>query len=124
MASSTAADRENVLHLLEHGPTAVSELPLGQVHLPDKQAGVWTFKVHSNGQGGGGRPTSVAYLPDEHGRPPVVRAWLDANPAAVDANSRTQLKRALYRQGRQWRDAVEAVLDEWYDAEGGDDDGE
>lgn len=112
--------RANIKYLEAHGPTAVKELPTN-VSYDDKIAGVWVFKLNGAGSNGGARTgtggqiLAVAWLPEDHTKEQVLRAFLDANPHLVEAKTRNGLVRMLRGHGRQWHDAIDAVLDDYYD---------
>lgn len=102
----------NVEYLETHGPSTSDGLP-EPVSVEDKMKGVWEFNVRGASQISKA-PRPVFYLENEHSKEEVIRKWLDVNDDIVSRLDRTSASMYLRRQGRDWHDAVDAVLDEYF----------
>lgn len=102
-ASTDASDA--VAYLRRHGPCRVDALPGGAPDTAAKLQGAATFELGSGS-------LAVGYLLDEHDERDVARAFLAANPGLPDEHARHNLLQLFGTQGRRWRDAARAALDD------------
>lgn len=100
-------------HLKKHGPTPVPDLPVPNVRPEHKSEGLAVFKLKKTVGPGvpiGGRTTNVAYLMGRHSEEEVVESWVEANPEAVETESRRRsLSIRIGSHGDDWRDAFRSI---------------
>lgn len=103
---------ENYAHLRANGPAPLDEMPGAKVSTRDKQAGIWKFggTWSNTAANTGGVTVPVYYIRDLHQYRRVVRAWLDANPRAVERLPERSLISVLNRNGSEFAGHVHEAV--------------
>jgi hypothetical protein len=102
-------------YLKEHGPTPRPDLP-ARLDSHHRKQGVRVFRLTAgvgDTQLAGGPSVKIAYL-SAHDKATVCRAFFEANPEFVAAQTYRSASEQLSNYGREWVDACRPVLAEYF----------
>lgn len=101
-------------YLRYNGPSPLAEMPhSGGLSIEDKMAGIWKFGGNWSAQNTtrtGGVTLPVFYIRDRHTPRQVVRAWIHANPRAIESLPKKSLIAVLNRNGSEFSEPIRKLV--------------
>lgn len=101
-------------YLRANGPSVMAEMPQnGGLSIEDKMAGIWKFYGSwstSRSSRPRGPTVPVFYIRDRHTPRQVVRAWIHANPRAVESLPKKSLVSVLFRNGSEFEEPIRTLV--------------